>query len=651
MKKILLTAKKTILSSILLLTAVSGASGRITIHLMGDSTMSPKNLEGGNVERGWGMMLPWMLDDSVRVINHARGGRSTLSTIDLGHWDEIKSDLRPGEYLFIQFGHNDQKAKDPQRYAPPFGLYQDNLRLFCSTALSRGAHPVILTPVSRRWFVDGMLDEQSLGDYPEAAREVAAELGVPLIDANALTIEWLKSIGDEPSKSYFCWFPAGKYACHPEERRDNTHFNVKGAWKVAELICSTFPSLLPELAEHLKAGCGGSRDSHCERLSQLMVRSEMTRCPDACYLDFKNGEMSWNYTPGLEQKAFLDVWKAYGNDDILAYVDSWYQRAIGQDGTPYNYRVSAYNVDKICPGNTLFTLYEMTGRVRYRMAMDTLMLQYRTHPRTSEGALWHKKVYPHQIWLDGLYMAQPFAAAYATDYLDGDDRKALYADIINDFVITRKHTYVPVTGLYCHAWDESRSMPWCNPVTGQSQHCWCRALGWTCMAIVDVLDWIPEGTEGRGELVSWLRDIVSRLPEYADPVSGMWYQVMDQPGREGNYVESTGSAMFVYAMLKGIRKGYLEASLLDYAVSSYDALVKTFITYGDDGLISINSCCSVGGLGGKQNRMGDFAYYLSEPVRSNDPKGVGPFIWASLEYEGIKNSGCHNNQCRSSRDK
>jgi len=372
-------------------------------------------------------------------------------------------------------------------------------------------------------------------------------------------------------------------------------------------------------------------------MSVRMVESEIARCPTAKSLDFQDGlHISWNYTPGLEQKAFLDVYDRYGDSTIFEYVETWYDEAIADDGKPQSYRVAAYNVDKICPGRTLFQLYEKTGKDKYRRAMDTLMFQYVSHPRTSEGALWHKQVYPNQVWLDGLYMAQPFAAEYFARFTGGQMREEMFAGIINDFEVTKEHTYDPQTGLYRHAWDETHGMFWCDPQTGQSQHCWCRALGWTAMAIVDVLDWIPEGTKNRGVLTGWLAEIVEKLPEYADPETGMWYQVMDQPGREGNYVEATGSAMFVYAMLKGCRKGYLDEKVGKYARKSYRNLVKTFISYDEQGLMNIDQCCSVGGLGGKQNRMGDYAYYLSEPVRSNDPKGVGPFIWASLEYEGKK---------------
>lgn len=368
-----------------------------------------------------------------------------------------------------------------------------------------------------------------------------------------------------------------------------------------------------------------------EPMSMRMVRSEMTRCPDATYLDFREGKVNWNYTPGLEMKAFLDVYETYGGDDILAYVDAWYERCIEDDGHIKYYYKGDYTVDKVCPARTLFQLYDDTGKQKYRFAADSMMTRLSKHPRTSEGAFWHKTDYPYQVWLDGLYMAEPFYAGYTARY--AQDKDAAWADIVNDFTVAARHTYDPVTKLYRHAWDETRSMFWCDPQTGQSEHCWGRALGWFSMALVDVLEIMPEDVQGRKALLEILRGIVDVLPSFADPVSGMWYQVLDCPGREGNYLESTCSAMFSYTLLKGVRLGFLDASLEDYARKVYGGLVETFITEDADGLLSIDQCCSVGGLGGKEMRKGDYEYYLSEPVRSNDPKGVGPFIWASLEME------------------
>ena len=217
--------------------------------------------------------------------------------------------------------------------------------------------------------------------------------------------------------------------------------------------------------------------------------------------------------------------------------------------------------------------------------------------------------------------------------MSGEEQQRAFDDIVNEFVVAAKYTYDPVTKLYRHAWDESHSMFWCDPQTGQSQHCWGRALGWYCMAILDVLDYLPEGYAGRQTLIEILRGICEELPKWADPQTKMWYQVLDQPGREGNYLESTCCAMFTYTYLKGTRMGYLDESLKPYARELYTNLVKEFISTDDQGRISLEKCCSVGGLGGSSNRMGDFDYYLSEPIRPNDSKGVAPFIWASLEIE------------------
>jgi unsaturated rhamnogalacturonyl hydrolase len=176
-------------------------------------------------------------------------------------------------------------------------------------------------------------------------------------------------------------------------------------------------------------------------------------------------------------------------------------------------------------------------------------------------------------------------------------------------------------------------MFWCDPETGQSQHAWGRALGWYCMALVDVLPFIPDGTQGKSCMISILRGIINTLPQYADPETGMWFQVLDRPGAEGNYVEATASAMFIYAMLKGCRYGWLDC--LDYAKTCYGQLLDTFVTVDENGLVNLNQCCEVAGLGGKENRSGDYDYYIHERVRANDPKGIGPLIWAALEYERL----------------
>ena len=383
----------------------------------------------------------------------------------------------------------------------------------------------------------------------------------------------------------------------------------------------------------LIASCAKSQE---EPMSLKMIHSQMHRCPEATYLDFARGNFRWNYTPGLELRAYTDAAEFYNDEEIYEYVKAWYDKAVNEDGTINTYSVQTYSTDLICPAKSLFYFYDKTGDEKFRKTIDLVKTQIDGHPRTSEGAFWHKLRYPHQVWLDGVYMAEPFYVEYANRFLQGEEQLKAYDEIVNEFVIAAKHTYDPVTHLYRHAWDESHSQFWCNPETGQSQHCWGRALGWYCMALNDVLEELPATFARRQELIDILRQICAELPKWADPESGVWYQVLDQPGREGNYLEATCSVMFSYTFLKGIRLGFLDKDLLPYAKELYANVVKTFISTDEEGWISLDQCCSVGGLGGNGNRMGDFAYYLSEPIRSNDSKGVGPFVWASLEMERLK---------------
>lgn len=365
-------------------------------------------------------------------------------------------------------------------------------------------------------------------------------------------------------------------------------------------------------------------------LSERVVRSEMARCPEASYLDGQEGRLKWNYTTGLELKAFLDVYShsGFAEESILAYVDDWYDAIIDSTGLPYKYRQENFSTDHICPGRTLFQLYDLTGKEKYRRTMDLLYDQLRNQPRTPEGGFWHKQVYPDQMWLDGLYMAEPFYAEYTARYVPDSLKVENYEDIVHQFVTVYDHTLDPVTGLLRHAWDASHGMSWADPETGQSAHAWGRAMGWYCMALVDVAPLLPDG-EWKDTLVDLLQTLFQTLPLYADQETGMWFQVLDCPYREGNYLEATASAMFTYTLLKGNRLGFLDCR--DYALQTYESLLRTFVTE-EDGLVSLDDCCEVAGLGGKDDRRGDFDYYIHEPVRSNDPKGIGPLIWAALEY-------------------
>ncbi|MBO5498665.1 MAG: glycoside hydrolase family 88 protein [Bacteroidales bacterium] len=373
--------------------------------------------------------------------------------------------------------------------------------------------------------------------------------------------------------------------------------------------------------------------------SVRMIRSEMKRNPDATYLDGRNGERKWNYTTGLELKSFLDAARRYDMPEVVQYVRDWADTMATENGEVYKYKKSNYNVDHICPARIYFDLHDMFGDQdkRYRRVTRMIREQIDSQPRTKSGEFWHKQVYPHQVWLDGFYMALPFYAEYTKRYAPKEQRDSLFADIVHQFTAGAENTFDPATGLYRHAWDESRSMFWCDPETGLSQHAWGRATGWFAIALVEVLDYLPKQHPGRQALIDQLNYFLEVLPKWADPQTGMWYQVLDCPGREGNYQEATCSIMFVYAFLKGLRMGYIDDSHRDYILGLYPKFIDRFIRENEDGTISMTDCCAVGGLGGKQMRMGDFAYYLSEPIIENDCKGVGPFIWASLEWEAMHN--------------
>ncbi len=371
--------------------------------------------------------------------------------------------------------------------------------------------------------------------------------------------------------------------------------------------------------------------------SVRMMDSEMLRNPQATWLDGRQGSLKWNYTTGLELLSFLDVAGRYGLPYAVDYVRDWADTMADENGNVVTYKKENYNLDHICPGRIYYRLYYDTGDQKYRRVLRKLREQLDTQPRTSEGAFWHKQIYPHQVWLDGLYMAQPFYAEYTKKFSPKAARDSLFSDICNHFDVASEHTFDPETGLFRHAWDESRDMFWADSLTGQSAHAWGRACGWYAMALAETIDYLPEDHEGRDRLIGKFRYLMEHLPEYADPETGMWYQVLDCPGQPGNYVEASASAMFVYSYLKGVRQGWLPSEWRDYSRGLYRRFIDTFVRENPDGTISITSCCSVAGLGGKEMRSGTYDYYLGEPVTENDCKAVGPFIWASLEYEAAEN--------------
>ena len=362
--------------------------------------------------------------------------------------------------------------------------------------------------------------------------------------------------------------------------------------------------------------------------SVRMAESEMIRTPKGWQLDFSTAP-KWNYCHGLVLQSMMDVYDRYGDKKFYDYALAYADTMVQNDGSIMTYKVDDYTFDRLNSGRILFRIYEQEKQEKYKKAMDLLRTQFDGHPRNDDGGFWHKKVYENQVWLDGVYMSMPYYAEYAFRNNDVD----VYQDIVNQFRTVAKHTYDVENDVYRHACDVSKRQKWADPVTGQSQHCWGRAMGWFAMACVDVLDFMPEHEPGREEILAILDKLVKQIKARQDAKTGVWYQVIDRSGDEGNYLEATCSTMFVYTLLKAVRNGYIDPSYKDVAEKGYRGILKEFVKVDENGIVSIEKCCAVAGLGGKNNRSGDYQYYLNEPIRANDPKAVGPFILASLEWE------------------
>ena len=365
--------------------------------------------------------------------------------------------------------------------------------------------------------------------------------------------------------------------------------------------------------------------------SVRMVQSEMVRCPESWQLDFQPA-LKWDYCHGLELQAMLDVYDRYGDERIYNYALAYADTMIHDDGSIVKYKRSDFSLDRINSGKFIFRIYDQTKNEKYRKALDLMRSQLDDHPRNEDGGFWHKKIYPNQVWLDGIYMGAPFYAEYAYRNSRVND----YADVINQFLMAARHTYDPQTDLFKHACDVSRKERWSNPETGQSLHSWGRAMGWYAMAFVDALDFIPKHEAKRDSMLMVFNQLCGMIKRTQEPKSGLWYQVLDKSGAPGNYLESSCSVMFVYALFKGVRMGYIDKSYLDVAIEGYNSILKEFIEVDKDGLVTITKACAVAGLGGKVYRSGDYDYYINEMIRPNDAKAVGPFIMASLEWERLQ---------------
>ncbi len=367
----------------------------------------------------------------------------------------------------------------------------------------------------------------------------------------------------------------------------------------------------------------------------LVDQAWSVRMADSAMARYPLDQAKWHYEHGLLLKSLEPVWRVTGAVKYWHFIHDTIDLFVDADGGLCTYRLEEYNLDQINPGKSLFTLWHSTGDRRYATALHTLRWQLTQQPRTPSGGFWHKQIYPNQMWLDGIYMAAPFYAEYALTF----NEPSGFDDVAQQIMLLAEHARDPQTGLLYHAWDESKQQRWANPITGCSPHFWGRALGWYAMALVDVLDFLPREHATRSAICTILNQLIEAIANVQDQNTGLWYQVLDQGSRPGNYLEASASCMFVYAIAKAVRLGCIPIEQLAIAQRGYRGIIAQLLSIDDRGGVNLNGVCSVAGLGGDPYRNGSYEYYIKEPVVANDLKGVGAFILAAVEMEDAQRSG------------
>lgn len=365
--------------------------------------------------------------------------------------------------------------------------------------------------------------------------------------------------------------------------------------------------------------------------SHSTLNSWSVRMVDSAIARYFHAPALWHYEDGLVLKGIIEAGLFHGEQRYIDFVDAWIDRFVDSDGSIHTYRMNEFNLDQVNPGKLVFRKFRQTGDIRYRRAIELIRQQLRQHPRTKEGGFWHKNIYPWQMWLDGLYMAEPFYAEYAALF----DDAAAWDDIALQFRTIAAHCRDEQSGLLYHGWDERKLQSWADPVSGRSPHIWGRAMGWYGMALVDVLDWFPKNHSCRTELEANLIQSCEAILKVQDTASGLWYQILDMESRAGNYLESSGSGMFIYTFIRAVRMGLLPPQYLEAARRGYRGLLENHIKIDADGLLILEKTCGAAGLGGNPYRDGSYDYYVNEKIITNDPKGVGPFILAAVQMEAV----------------
>ena len=370
--------------------------------------------------------------------------------------------------------------------------------------------------------------------------------------------------------------------------------------------------------------------------SVCLADSQMKRLGDRlAWTD--GGTAKWDYTAGLFTLSLLKLNECENDPVRLRFVTNAIGSFIAEDGKIQGYKPGEYQLDAINPGKTALALYQITKEARYQKACALLRHQLDSQPRTSDGGFWHKQRYTNQMWLDGLFMAAPFYAEHAKLF---HEPTRAFDDVAKQIRLMDEQSYDATSGLFYHGWDDKKTQAWANPANGCSSNFWGRAIGWYAMALVDTLDFFPTNHPARKDILATFQKLAAGVVKHQDPASGVWWQVMDQGGRKGNYLEATASAMFVYALAKGVNENYLPPKYVPAILKGYQGIIKNFIRSETNGAVNLTQCCQVAGLGfttsGGRPRDGSFDYYVNEPIVKNDLKGVGPFILAGLELQKLQ---------------
>lgn len=340
----------------------------------------------------------------------------------------------------------------------------------------------------------------------------------------------------------------------------------------------------------------------------------------------------WNYIDGCMITSLLEMEKITGESRYFDFAESFIDYYVSEGGKILGYSVEKYNLDDVNEGRVLFELYERTGKQKYLDAIALLKSQLDSQPRTNTNNFWHKLIYPNQIWLDGIYMAQVFSTLYAKKLGGGD-----FSDPVGQIKNVRRYMFDEEKSLYYHGMDCSRSIFWADRESGLSANFWLRSIGWFCVALADVIEILPDGDD-KEDISRIFAEIMNGVLSYRDSESGMYWQVVDQPGREGNYLETSGSCMLAYAQLKGARLGVIPSEFSGLGRATFDGVCEKYLTVSEEGELNLGGICLVAGLGPENNtrRDGSYEYYISEPVVENDAKGVAPFILAYTEILRLK---------------